>query len=347
MISVVVPAYNESPIIRTLYNRIAAAAATWGEDWELIIVDDGSRDGTFEACAQIALTDHRLKVLSLSRNFGHQAAVTAGLFHAAGEIIAVMDADLQDPPEELHRFIDKCREGNDVVYAVRRHRKEGLPKRLAYHFYYRLLGRMASIEIPLDSGDFSVISRRVLDVMNALPEKSRFVRGLRSWAGFRQVGLAYERDSRQAGEPKYSFGKLVKLGLDGICSFSHKPLQILLTVGLTLGTFALVSAFGVFLQYVTNTTILGYNPRAATGWTSLMIVILFMTGVQLFGMGLLGEYIGRILDEAKGRPSYVVGRTLNMETRGSNTSALLALERQVKMLSESLAMSVETHHSRN
>ncbi len=312
MISLVIPAYNEAEMIRPLYQRIFQAASAWGEDWELIIVDDGSADRTLHVCEEIAAGDRRFKVVSLSRNFGHQAAVTAGLFYAAGDIVAVMDADLQDPPEELIRFLDKCREGYDVVYAVRTKRKEGPAKRLAYHLYYRLLKRLASIDIPLDSGDFCVMNRRVLNALKSLPERNRFVRGLRSWVGYRQVGLEYERQARQAGEPKYTFTKLLKLALDGLINFSYKPLHVLMLFGLSLGGLSFLAGFFVFVQYTANITILGYNPHNATGWTSLMIVMLFMAGVQLFGLGLLGEYIGRIFEETKGRPVYVVGRFVNL-----------------------------------
>jgi glycosyltransferase involved in cell wall biosynthesis len=314
MISVVVPAYNESQIVRSLYERVAAAASTWGDSWELLIVDDGSSDNTFDVCSEIASADPRLKILSFARNFGHQAAVTAGLSYASGGMVAVIDADLQDPPEELLRFINKCREGYDVVYAIRTKRKEGPLKRLAYYVYYRLLKRLSSIDIPLDSGDFCVMTRRIVDVINALPERNRFVRGLRSWSGYRQTGLPYERHARQAGEPKYTFSKLVKLGLDGVFNFSYKPLHILMLIGLTLGTISFAGGFLVFLQYVTDFTIMGYNPRNARGWTSLMIVMLFMAGVQLFGMGLLGEYIGRIFEEIKARPVYIVRRFVNIES---------------------------------
>jgi glycosyltransferase involved in cell wall biosynthesis len=314
MISLVVPAFNESEVLHTLYERVSNAAAHWGESWELIIVDDGSSDNTFDICAGIAATDPRVKVLSFSRNFGHQAAVTAGLQYAAGEMISVIDADLQDPPEELIRFIDKCREGYDVVYAIRTKRKEGPFKRLAYHLYYRLLRELASIDIPLDSGDFCVMSRRILDVMNALPERNRFVRGLRSWVGYRQIGLSYERQARLGGEPKYTFGELVKLGLDGVFNFSYKPLHLLMLLGLSLGTLSFFGGFWVIVQYLTNLTVLGYNPRNAPGWTSLMLGILFLAGVQLFGMGLLGEYTGRIFEELKGRPVFIVGRAVNLET---------------------------------
>jgi dolichol-phosphate mannosyltransferase len=313
MISLVVPAFNESEVLPTLYERVAKAAAGWGDSWELIVVDDGSVDNTFDLCARIASADPRVKVISFSRNFGHQAAVTAGLRYTSGQMVAVLDADLQDPPEELIRFIDKCREGYDVVYAIRTKRKEGPFKRLAYHVYYRLLRQLASIDIPLDSGDFCVMSRRIVDVMNALPERNRFVRGLRSWSGYRQIGVSYERQARLGGEPKYNFSKLLKLGLDGVFNFSYKPLHLLMIFGLCLGTLSFVAGFVVLLQYFANITILGYNPHNARGWTSLILAILFLAGVQLFGMGLLGEYTGRIFEEIKGRPVFVVERAVNLK----------------------------------
>lgn len=318
MISVVVPAYNESVLLRKLYARVAAAADGWREPWELVIIDDGSRDDTYDIANELAAQDSRVKLIGLARNFGHQAAVTAGLVHAVGDIVAVIDADLQDPPEELHRFIDKCKEGFDVVYAIRTKRKEGPLKRLAYFVYYRLLRSLASIDIPLDSGDFCVMSRRILDVMNALPERNRFIRGLRSWVGFRQIGLRYERQARQGGEPKYTFSKLVKLGLDGVFSFSYRPLHLMMMTGLLIAGLALIGAVGVLLLYLFDLTVMGYNPRSTAGWSSLMITLLFVLAIQLFGMGLLGEYIGRIFDEVKGRPTFIVGRTVNLALRTRN-----------------------------
>jgi|SRR5579883_288156 len=315
MISVVVPAFNESLILHTLYERVAAAAATWNEDWELVIVDDGSRDSTFEIAQKIGSSDPRVKVIGFSRNFGHQAAVTAGLFYAAGDIVAVIDADLQDPPEELIRFIKKCREGFDVVYAIRTERKEGPFKKAAYFLYYRALKRLASIDIPLDSGDFCVMSRRVVDVMNSLGERNRFVRGLRSYIGYRQTGLTYERHARQAGEAKYTFSKLVKLGLDGVFNFSYQPLHLLMLLGSSVSVASFLGGFMVLLQYLTNTTLLGYNPHNALGWTSLMIATLFLAGVEIFAIGLLGEYVGRIFEEIKGRPVYLVERAVNLEIK--------------------------------
>jgi dolichol-phosphate mannosyltransferase len=312
MISVVIPAFNEEGGLRALYERLAASAAGWGEDYEFVLVDDGSTDRTLAVAEELARGDPHLKVVSLSRNFGHQPAVTAGLEHARGDVVAVIDADLQDPPEELHRFIAKCREGFDVVYAIRTKRKEGIVKRLCYRLYYRLLASLANIAIPLDSGDFCVMSRRAVDALNGLPERSRFVRGLRSWVGFRQTGLAYERQAREAGEPKYTFRKLVQLGLDGIVNFSSKPLRLIMVAGVLMGLFSLAAALLVIVQYVFDLTIWVYNPRDQKGWTSLMLAILFLSSAQLFCLGIIGEYVGRLFDEVKRRPVYLVGKTMNV-----------------------------------
>jgi dolichol-phosphate mannosyltransferase len=313
MISVVVPAFNEEEGIETLYRRVTDASAAWGEDHELIIVDDGSRDRTLQICETLASTDPRLKILSLSRNFGHQSAVTAGLHHARGDIVAVMDADLQDPPEELLPFIEKVRSGFDVVYAIRTKRKEGLLKRISYHLYYRILRKLATLDIPLDAGDFCVMRGEVVEAMNRLPERNRFVRGLRTWIGYRQTGLAYERAARFAGEPKYTFSRLVKLGLDGIINFSYRPLQIITYVGLIVALTAMLLGAFVFVLYLSNGTIWGFNPHQSRGWTSLILVLLFSSAVQMISLGILGEYIGRLFEETKRRPIYLLKKRINCE----------------------------------
>ena len=313
MISVVVPAFNEEAGIRLLYDRVTSAASTWAEAYELIVVDDGSSDSTFGILSLLAASDPRLRVLNFTRNFGHQAAVTAGLLHARGDVVAVMDADLQDPPEELKAFIDKCREGYDVVYAIRTKRKEGWLKRAAYHSYYRILKHLANVDIPLDAGDFCVISRRALDTLNALPERNRFVRGLRTWIGYRQIGLAYQRQARAAGEPKYTLRRLVNLALDGVVNFSYKPLRMIALAGIAIGVLALIAAAVFLIQYVTNTAILGYNPHAARGWTSLMLMLLVLSAAQLFSLGILGEYVGRLFEETKRRPQFLIGERLNYQ----------------------------------
>ena len=312
MISIVIPAYNEEDGIEEMYRRILAAASTWREDFEILIVDDGSRDRTLEICERIGAADVRLKVVSLSRNFGHQAAVSAGLMYARGNIVTVMDADLQDPPEELLPFIEKIHEGWDVVYAIRTKRKENLLKRLCYQAYYRILRRVAVLDIPLDAGDFCVMRGEVVDAINQLPERNRFVRGLRSWVGFRQTGMAYERQARFAGEPKYNFPKLFKLAMDGIINFSYKPLQFILSIGLVFAGIGLLGAAFVVVQYLMNWTIIGFNPRNARGWTSTIFVVLFFSAVNLICMGILGEYIGRLFEEVKRRPSWIVRKQINL-----------------------------------
>lgn len=311
MISVVVPAFNEGAGIEKLHSRIAAAASAWDEDYELILVDDGSRDDTLAVCRALAQEDPRFKIISLSRNFGHQAALSAGLRYAKGDWVAVMDADLQDPPEQLKRFIDRCKQGFDVAYAIRTKRKEGIFKRAAYFAYYRLLRRLAAIQIPLDAGDFCVMSRQVVDQLNSLPERRRFLRGLRAWIGYKQTGLEYERDLRAFGEAKYTFSKLMRLALDGIFNFSYRPLQILMLSGIAIAFATFLLALLVFVQYAGNLTILGYNPHQSRGWTSLILAILFLSGVQLIGIGVVGEYVGRLFDEVKGRPAFLVKEEIN------------------------------------
>jgi glycosyltransferase involved in cell wall biosynthesis len=313
MISVVVPAYNESEGVPLLLERLTQCAEAWREPFELVFVDDGSVDDTWALLAAVAARDPRVKLVSFSRNFGHQAAVTAGLRASRGDLVAVIDADLQDPPEELRRFFAKCREGYDVVYAVRQKRKEHALKRASYFLYYRLLSWMSNISMPLDAGDFCVMSRRAVDVLNALPERNRFVRGLRSWIGFRQTGLVYQRDARAAGEAKYTFRRLVRLALDGIINFSDRPLRLITLTGLAVGALAAIAGVVFLVQYVTDATILGYNPRASRGWTSLMLAILFLGATQLVCIGLLGEYIIRLFAETKQRPSYVVRDTANLD----------------------------------
>ena len=313
MISLVVPAYNEEDGIEELYRRVQAAAPAWEEDWELIVVDDGSRDRTLEILERLAAADARVKVVSFSRNFGHQPAVTAGLNHARGSIVCVMDADLQDPPEELLPFIQRIREGMDVVYAIRTKRKEGLFKRVAYHVYYRLLKHLATLDIPLDAGDFCVMRGDVVRAINQLPERNRFVRGLRTWVGFRQTGLAYERAARYAGEPKYTLRKLLRLAGDGIINFSYRPLQWSMFLGFAVGAIALGLGLLVLVQYIGDFAIIGYNPRQARGWTSLILVLLFSAAVQLFCLGILGEYMGRLFEETKRRPIYLVKKRIGVE----------------------------------
>ena len=312
MISVVVPALNEQETIAELHRRVTQAAEQWNEDHELLVVDDGSTDGTLAILERLAASDSRLKVVSLTRNFGHQAAVTAGLHHARGEIVCVLDADLQDPPEEILPFINRVRNGMDVVYAVRRKRKEGVFKRVSYFLYYRILRRVATLDIPLDAGDFCVMNANVVHAINSLPERNRFVRGLRTWVGFRQEGMAYERSARYAGAPKYTFFRLLRLATDGIVNFSYRPLQLIMLLGMTVGVMAFLLGMLVLIQYLGDYTIAGYNPRQSRGWTSLVLTLLFSSAVQLFCLGILGEYLGRLFEESKRRPIYLVRRRIGV-----------------------------------
>jgi len=303
VISVVVPVLNEERNVPELYRRIRATLEPAELDFELIYVDDGSTDRTPEILRELNGNDARVKSLHLTRNFGHQAAISAGLRAASGDAVVVMDGDLQDSPESLPAFIERWRAGYEVVYAVRARREASWLKRLAYRVFYRVLGHISQINVPLDSGDFSLMDRRVVDVLNAMPERTRFVRGMRSWAGFRQTGLALERGPRFAGEAKYTYGKLLRLALDGFFALSYKPLQLASLFGAVVSLLAFVLAvLLVFLKIVHGIPL--------QGWTSLIVAVLFLGGVQLISLGILGEYVGRIYDEVRDRPPYVVGNVV-------------------------------------
>lgn len=312
VISIVIPCYNEAAVLDQLYRRLSAAADTWGLPWEVVAVDDGSRDQTWELLTKISLTDPRWKLVRFARNFGHQKAVSAGIEHTSGEAVFVIDADLQDPPEELHRFIAKWQEGYQVVYAVRKNRKENILKRSCYFLFYRLLDRMSSQKIPLDSGDFCLMDRKVVDVLKSMPEQNRFVRGLRAWAGFKQVGLEYDRHARAAGQPQYTFKKLVQLAFDGMLSFSSAPLRLATYLGLIVSTGAFLGAAFTILQRVFGQWFEQIGLAPAPGFATIVISILFLGGVQLVCLGIMGEYIGRIYEEVKGRPLWVISETVGL-----------------------------------
>lgn len=317
MISVVLPCYNEFEVLDELYCRLTAAAESWEEPFEVILVDDGSDEQTWRKVEEIHRGDPRWKVVRFARNFGHQTAVSAGIHHTAGEAVIILDADLQDPPEELHRFIAKWREGYDVVYAVRRKRKENVLKRLCYGLFYRLLARMSDTPIPVDSGDFCLIDRRVADLLIVMPEQNRFLRGLRAWVGFRQVGIEYERHARAAGKPKYTFAGLVQLALDGFLSFSSSPLRLAGRLGMLLSSTALAGgafALGRWMAGGGEATS-GGSPGPGT----LLLVfagMAFLAGMQLVCLGIMGEYVGRIYAEVRGRPLWVVRETRGLDQPG-------------------------------
>jgi len=313
-ISVVVPVFNESAGIRAFHERAAKALSSLpGASWELVYVDDGSSDDSFAQLARFAADDARVRVVKLSRNFGHQIAITAGLDRALGDCVAVIDADLQDPPEVIARMVEKWRAGFDVVYGVRSKRRgDGALKRLTASLFYRLLDRITGIEIPLDVGDFRLMSRRALDELNRLREKDRFVRGLVSWIGFAQTGVEYERDERYAGDTKYPLRKMLKFALDGITSFSTVPLKLATWLGYATSLLAFLYLGSVFVQRLLGVTV--------QGWATIMVALLFLGGVQLICLGIMGEYLGRVFNEIKPRPIYVVERVLGADDAGERNN---------------------------
>lgn len=301
MLSIVTPVYNEEEILSEFYKRLTAVLEKMGEPYEIILVNDGSSDNSLGIMKEINGRDKRVKIVNLSRNFGHQTAITAGLDHVTGDVVAIMDSDLQDPPEALPAFFQKQRQGYDVVYAIRKNRKEGGLKKAAYAVFYRLLKKMANINIPLDSGDFCVMSSKALNTLKSMPERNRFLRGLRGWIGFRQIGMEYDRDKRFAGEVKYTFNKLLKLALDGFVSFSYMPLRLASILGLIVSALSFIGILIIFyLSFLTSKTL------SVPGWASVAVIILFLGGVQLVTIGIIGEYIGRVYDEVKQRPLYIV-----------------------------------------
>jgi len=320
VLSVVVPVFNESPVIRAFYQRATQAfAALRGVPYELIFVDDGSRDDSYPQLAALVAEDARVRVIKFSRNFGHQIAITAGIDHARGECVAVIDADLQDPPEVIADMLDRWREGFDVVYGVRADRRgEGRLKLLTASMFYRLLNALVKIDIPVDVGDFRLLSRRAVEELKRLREKDRFVRGLISWIGLRQTGVPYNREPRHAGETKYPYRKMVKFALDGITSFSTVPLKLATWLGYAASAFAFLYLISVFVQKA-----LGYTIQ---GWATIMVAMLFLGGVQLICLGIMGEYIGRIFNEIKPRPMYVIEDQLGPDAaeagRGGVTPAI-------------------------
>jgi dolichol-phosphate mannosyltransferase len=298
-VSVVIPVFNEEENLASLHARLIAALDSTRLRYEIIFVDDGSRDSSVPHLRLLAADDSRVVLVELARNFGHQVAISAGLDHARGDGVIIMDADLQDPPEVLPQFIDKWREGHDVVYAIRAQRKESWMKRAAYAVFYRLLQRVANIDIPLDAGDFCIMDRRVVDLLTGMPERNRFVRGIRSWVGLDQVGLAYERHARRAGKPKFTFTRLVYLALDGLVSFSYLPLRIITMLGFGVSLLSIVLAVFYTIKKLT----VGLSPP---GFATITVAIFFLAGMQLITIGVIGEYVGRIFEEVKRRPLYVV-----------------------------------------
>jgi polyisoprenyl-phosphate glycosyltransferase len=312
LLSVVAPVYNEEALIHEFYARVCAAL----EDlrFELVLVDDGSTDGTAAALERLAAGDPRVRVVFLSRNFGHQTALTAGLDHARGDAVVMLDADLQDPPELIPRMLDHWRAGCDVVYAVREGREgESRFKLATARWFYSIFDKLAQVELQHNSGDFRLLDRRPLDALLSMRERNRFLRGMTVWVGYRQAAVPYHRDPRFAGETKYTIPKMLRFSLDAISSFSHRPLQLATLLGFMISTLAFVA-----IPVVIVLRILGsYLP----GFGSITIAILLLGGIQLIALGIIGEYVGRIYDEVKGRPLYLVRTRRNFSAAEEHAQA--------------------------
>jgi len=303
-ISIVIPLFNESEIFNNLKERLVSLLNSTDLSIEVIFVNDGSTDDTLKQITELVDTDARFLGIDLSRNFGHQIAFSAGMSVSNGtECVMLMDGDLQDPPEMFFDFYEKYSQGYDVVYAIRKNRKEGGLKKLAYYFFYRLQKKVSNIEIPMDSGDFSLISRTVVDIINEMPEESRYLRGLRSWVGFKQIGIEYDRDDRLEGKPKYTFAKLLQLAFNGIFNFSEFPIKFILR----LGVITFIGAIAYFGTVLYRKFVLGIVPE---GFTALLFVIILIGALQFIAIGLLGEYILRIFFQTKKRPLFIIKKVI-------------------------------------
>ncbi|MDO9085444.1 MAG: glycosyltransferase family 2 protein [Anaerolineaceae bacterium] len=296
----IAPIFNELKNLPILYERISEVMNKTDSSWELILVDDGSTDGSTDIIRDLASKDDRIRPVIFARNFGHQIAVTAGLDYSCGDAVIIIDSDLQDPPEVILDLIQKWREGYEVVYAVRAEREgETFFKKITASVFYRLIFRITDVKIPLDTGDFRLMDRKVVDVMNAMREHHRFLRGMSAWVGFKQIGVSYNRAARLSGETKYPFKKMLKLALTAITGFSYVPLQIATYMGFISAGISLIAIPVVILMRILGS-------QQFTGQATTLIAVLFLGGVQLISLGILGEYIGRIYDEVKGRPLYIV-----------------------------------------
>jgi polyisoprenyl-phosphate glycosyltransferase len=301
-LSMAIPLHNEETVLPELLRRTRAVLdQIAGGPHEIVFVDDGSADRTFAILEEAVRQDSRVRAISLSRNFGHQAALTAALDHVTGDAVVVMDGDLQDVPEAIPQFVERFQQGYDVVYAQRVRRKEPWPLRLCYFVFYRIMAKLSDVRLPLDSGDFGLMSRRVIDQVRRMPEHHRYLRGMRSWVGFRQTGLPVEREERHSGKSKYSLWRLVKLATDGIFAFSIVPIRAAALLGAAaIGVSMLYVFYALYFRFFLN--------QSPQGFTALIAAVTFLSGVLLFFLGVIGEYVGRIYEETKARPIYIVER---------------------------------------
>jgi polyisoprenyl-phosphate glycosyltransferase len=320
LISIVVPIYFEEKVINEFYNRTKKVLVDMAHkiEHEFIFVNDGSTDKSLEILQKLSQKDKSVKIINFSRNFGHQIAITAGIDYANGDAVVVMDGDLQDPPEIIPEMVSKWEEGFEVVYGVRTKRKgETLFKLLTADIFYKIMSKLSDVKLPLSAGDFRLMDRKVVDSLKTMREENRYIRGLVSWIGFSQCGLSYERDVRYAGSTKYSLMKMLKFALDGITSFSDKPLLISSYIGILITLVAFLLTVLIIIIRLTN-------PQSTIqGWTSLIVVILFMGGIQLFSIGIIGQYIGRIYKEIKQRPLYIISNKTGFENEGKNTESII------------------------
>lgn len=311
-ISVIIPCFNEETVLPQLFERLTAVATTWRADYEIICVNDGSRDRTWEILKTQHQKDPRWLGLCFARNFGHQTAVSAGLHFATGDCAVVIDADLQDPPEEISRLLEQWRSGYEVVFATRKKRRDPLLKRILAWGFYRLLQKMTPLPMARDAGDFCLLDKKVVAVMNSLPERSRYLRGLRTWCGFKQTSVEFDRHERAAGVPQYTFKKSFKLAMDGLFSFSAAPLRLATYLGLWVSAFAFLGVLFTLAQKIFAWEFEKFGLAPGAGFPTIVISILFLGGVQLICLGILGEYIGRIYEEVKGRPLWVLRETAGL-----------------------------------
>lgn len=308
LITIIAPIFNEIENLPVLYERISQVMEKSENSWELLLIDDGSTDGSTDEIRELSKKDKRIKPIIFARNFGHQIAVTAGLDYSKGDAVVIIDSDLQDPPEVILELIDKWRDGYEVVYAVRAEREgETFFKKITASIFYRLIFKITDVKIPLDTGDFRLMDRKVVDVMNSMREHHRFLRGMSAWVGFKQIGVPYKRAARLTGETKYPFKKMLKLALTAITGFSYVPLQIATYIGFISAGISLVAIPIVILLRILGS-------QQFIGQASTLIAVLFLGGVQLISLGILGEYIGRIYDEVKGRPLYIVSEAPSENT---------------------------------
>jgi dolichol-phosphate mannosyltransferase len=308
MVSIIIPVYNEHETLPELHRRLSAAMPSAGEPYEIVFVDDGSSDRSMDVLRTLAGSDRHVRVLRLARNFGHQIAISAGIDSARGDAVALMDGDLQDPPELLPAMVARWKAGSDVVYMVKRSRKESAAKRFLFHSFHELMQKMSSIPIPLEAGNFSLMDRKVVTVLRAMPERHRYIAGMRAWVGFAQTGIEFDRDARFAGTPRMSLSRLFALAFDGLFSFSNVPLRLAMYVGLATAVFSFCA--GLLVLYVRL-----FTDHATPGWASPVVSILFIGGLILVTLGIIGEYLGRIYDEVKRRPLYVIKEEIEPGTK--------------------------------